>query len=56
MDEPHGCHADAPEDHDDGDKDARAQALEQDVGEGLSERVGDEEDGQGCIVLAARDA
>lgn len=56
VDEPHGRHANAPEDHDDGDEDAGAEALEQDVGEGLGERVGDEEDGQGCVVLAARDA
>lgn len=49
------CHHDrAPEQHDDGDEDRRAQALEQDICQWLEERVGYEEDGQASIVLAAR--
>ena len=55
MGQAHGHHDRAPQHHDDGDEDRRAQALEQDVRQGLEERVGDEEDGQAGIVLAARD-
>ena len=55
MGQAHGRHDSAPQQHDDWDEDRRAQALEQDVRQGLEERVGDEEDGQAGIILAARD-
>ena len=55
MRQTHGDHTNAPEDHDDGDENARTEALEQDVGQRFEEGVGDEEDGQASVVLAAGD-
>ena len=55
MGQAHGCHDGPPQQHDDGDEDRRAQALEQDVRQGFEERVGDEEDGEAGIVLPPRD-
>lgn len=40
--------------HDYGDKDGRAQALEQDIGQWLEDGVGDEEERKGSIVLVGR--
>lgn len=51
----HGAHGDAPERHNNGNEDAGSQPLEQNVRQGLKEGVGDEEDGQAGIVLAAGD-
>jgi len=51
----HGGHDDAPDDHDGGDEDGGPETLQGDVGGRLEDGVGDEEDGQGGIVLAARD-
>ena len=53
VSEAHGDHDDAPEEHDDRDEDGRAQALKEDIGQRLEEGVGDEEDGEAGIVLAA---
>jgi hypothetical protein len=36
--------------HDDGDEDGGAELLEEDVGEGLKDGVGHEEDGEGGVV------
>ena len=55
MSQPHRHHDDPPQEHDDGDEDGRPQALEQDIGQGFEERVGDEEDGQAGVVLPSRD-
>jgi hypothetical protein len=38
--------------HDDGEKDTRSPFLEQDVCQGLKDRVWYEEDGECCVVLA----
>ena len=51
--QPHCHHDDPPQDHDQRDEDARPQALQQDVGQRFSEGVGDEEDGEGSVILAA---
>jgi len=51
----HGDHDDAPNDHDGGDEDGGPEALQGDVGGRLEDGVGDEEDGQGGVVLAAGD-
>lgn len=51
----HGDHDDAPDGHDDGDEDAGPETFEHDVGQGLEDGVGDEEDGEGEIVLARGD-
>jgi hypothetical protein len=48
----HERHTDAPGEHDGWDEDAGTPAFEQDLGEGFEEGVGDEEDGQGEVVLA----
>ena len=56
MCEPHGGHADTPEDHDDGDEDAGPESLEQDIGQGFGKSVRDKKDGEGAIVLATGDA
>ena len=55
MSQSHCRHRDTPERHDDRNEDAGTKALEQDVGQGLEEGVGDEEDGEAGIVLAAGD-
>ena len=55
MGQAHTYHANSPQYHDDGYKDAGSQAFEEDVGDGLEEGVGDEEDGETGIVLAASD-
>lgn len=39
--------------HNDGDEYRRPKPLEEDVGQGLKDRIGYEEDGQGAGVLAA---
>jgi hypothetical protein len=49
----HGRHNDAPQEHDGRDKDRRAKAFEQDVGQGFEASVGDEEEAKCGIVLAA---
>ena len=51
----HGDHCDAPDDHDARNEDARSKALQEDVGEGFEEGIGDEEDGEAGIVLTAGD-
>ncbi len=51
MHETHRHHADAPHQHDGRDEDGRAKTLEEDLGERLKERVGDEEDCQRNVVL-----
>ena len=53
MRQAHSNHDDTPQCHDNGNEDRRAQALEEDVGQRLEEGIGDEEDGQAGIVLAA---
>ncbi len=52
MDQAHGHHDDAPHGHNQGNEDARSQALEEDVREGFGQGVRDEEDGEGGVVLA----
>ena len=52
MYQSHGRHADPPPHHDDGQEYARSIFLEQDVGQRLEDGVGDEEDGEGRVVLA----
>ena len=51
----HGHHRDAPEYHDAWYEDARAESFEEDVCERLEERVGDEDEGEGCVGLPAGD-
>ena len=55
MRQPHRHHHNPPEHHDRGDEDGRPEPLEEDVGQRLEERVGDEEDGQAGVVLPACD-
>jgi hypothetical protein len=38
--------------HNDGDEDRGTKALQQDIGEGLKDRIGDKEDGERRIVFA----
>jgi hypothetical protein len=47
----HERHAQAPREHDGGDKDRGAEFLEHDLGQGLEDGVGDEENGKGEIIL-----
>ena len=51
MDDAHAHHDDAPGQHDGGKEDAGPQTLEEDIGQGFGERVGNKEDGEGRIVL-----
>lgn len=44
-----------PQNHNDGNEDTRAPALEQDIGERLENRVRDEEDSQGDVILGIGD-
>ena len=53
--EAHGQHSDAPDGHDSGNEARGPPAFEQDVRKGLEERIGDEEDGEAGIILAACD-
>ena len=55
MRQPHTGHADPPQDHNDRDENARSQPFKQNVGQRLEAGVGDEEDGETGIVLAAGD-
>ena len=55
MRQAHRHHHNPPKHHDDGDENAGAQALEQDVGEGFEASVGDKEDGETGVVLAGGD-
>ena len=52
MAQAHGRHDYAPQDHDQRNENAGSKALEEHVGQGFGQCVGDEEDGQGSIVLA----
>ena len=56
MAETHSHHANTPEHHDDGDEDGWAEAFKEDIGEGFSEGVGDEKDGEAGVVLATGDS
>jgi hypothetical protein len=49
----HGCHDDAPEDHDYRDENGWSEAFEQNLCQGLKSGVRDEEDRQGQVVLRA---
>ena len=55
MCQTHGDHCDAPNHHDARNEDARSKALQEDVGEGFEEGIGDEEDGEAGIVLTTGD-
>ncbi len=55
MSQAHGDHCGTPQYHYDGDEDAGTEAFEEDIGQGFEKGVGDEEDGQAGIVLAAGD-
>ena len=50
--ETHCDHDDTPQNHNGWNEDARPQALEEDVGQRLKKRVGNEKNGEGGIVLA----
>jgi len=52
----HACHAYTPPHHDDGQKDAWAQFLEQNVGQRLEDGIADEEDCERGRVLAVGEA
>lgn len=54
MHQTHGDHYDAPQKHNGGQENGRPELFQQDLGQRLKERIGDEEDGQGVIVLIAR--
>ena len=51
MTQPHRHHYGTPQHHDDGDENARAETLEQDVGQRFKEGVRHEENGKSRIVL-----
>lgn len=51
MDQAHGHHTDSPCDCSDGEEDSWGDALHDEVGEGLSSGVADEEDRQGDVVI-----
>ena len=53
MHQPHKRHDHTPEYHYYGDKNTRPHPLQQDVGDGLKQRIGDEEDCQSEVVLLA---
>ena len=53
MREAHRSHAYAPKDHNHGYEDAGSEALEHDVCQGFEEGVGDEEEGEGGVILGA---
>ena len=55
MRQPHRGHHNPPKHHNNRYEDTRPQPLEQDIGEGFKERVGDEENGETGIVLATCD-
>ena len=55
MRQAHGYHDNTPKQHDDRDEDAGSEAFQQDVGQRFKAGVGDEEDGEACVVLASRD-
>lgn len=55
MRQSHGCHDNAPKEHDSRDEDAGTKSLEEDVCQRFGEGVRDEEDGQSGVVLAASD-
>lgn len=55
MGQTHRDHDDTPDGHYCGNENRGSEALEQDVGQGLEESVGDEEDGQTGIILTTGD-
>ena len=53
MHKAHGRHDDAPENHDDGNEDGWSETLEQNLGQRLEASIGDEENGEGQVILRA---
>ena len=53
RDDAHEGHDSAPSNHDGGQPDGRAEAFEEEVGRHLEDAVGEEEDGEGPVVLGA---
>ena len=53
MREAHRDHTNPPQNHDDRDEDTGSESFEQDVRQRFKEGIGNEEDGQAGIVLAA---
>jgi hypothetical protein len=51
MHKAHGRHDDAPEKHDDRNEDGWSETFEQNLSQRLKSGIGDEEDGQGQVVL-----
>lgn len=54
VNQTHCHHHNAPYGHDQRNEDAGSHALEEDVGQGLGQGVGNEEDGESGVVLAIR--
>ena len=55
VDQAHSGHAYAPQQHNERDELAGTESLEEDIGERLGKRVGNEEEGEGGIVLTPGD-
>lgn len=55
MDQAHSGHAYPPKQHNERYEPAGTESLEEDIGERLGKRVGNEEEGEGGIVLTPSD-